>query len=136
MKIRRKFALSSRLVVVLALIQLGLALVLLHNQGQLAEAQEVQHESWKLSDELRASSDDLTRTARTYVVTGLEDAQLVLATAYEKHARDFDIAWALATVLRDSGDLESARDVLADMRLRFPDDSRVAALSQLLSEPR
>jgi len=69
-KIRQKFALSSGLIVVLALVQLGLTLVLLQNQDMLSEAQRIQHVSWQLSNELRASSDELTRTARTYVVTG------------------------------------------------------------------
>ncbi len=64
-----------------------------------------------------------------------DEARRVLAEAYAKHERDFDVAWALATVLRDSGDLASAREVLAEMQRRFPGDSRVAALSQLLSEP-
>ncbi len=54
----------------LALAQVGLILVLLGNQNMLVTAEHVQHESWQLSNELRASSDELTRTARTYVVTG------------------------------------------------------------------
>ena len=40
------------------------------NQGALAEAEARRYASNKLSDELRQSSDDLTRMARTYVVTG------------------------------------------------------------------
>ncbi len=35
----------------------------------LAEAEGRRHDSYKLADELRQSSDDLTRMARTYVVT-------------------------------------------------------------------
>jgi methyl-accepting chemotaxis protein len=70
MTIRTKFALSAGLIVVLALTQLVVVLMLMGNQAGLARAQEVQHESWRLSNELRFSSDELTRTARTYVVTG------------------------------------------------------------------
>jgi methyl-accepting chemotaxis protein WspA len=73
MTIRTKFAFSSGLIVVLALIQLAVVLMLMGNQNALARAQDVQHESWRLSDELRYSSDELTRTARTYVVTGDPD---------------------------------------------------------------
>ncbi len=39
---------------------------------QLAEAQMRRMDSFQLADELRQSSDDLTRMARTYVVTGDE----------------------------------------------------------------
>ncbi|MFP6579361.1 MAG: methyl-accepting chemotaxis protein, partial [Myxococcota bacterium] len=35
-------------------------------------AQTRRHQSYLLADELRQSSDDLTRFARTYVVTGNE----------------------------------------------------------------
>ncbi|WP_119300436.1 methyl-accepting chemotaxis protein [Dongia deserti] len=39
-------------------------------QQKVAEAQRSRYESYLLADELRQSSDDLTRLARTYVVTG------------------------------------------------------------------
>jgi methyl-accepting chemotaxis protein len=39
-------------------------------QQKVADAQESRYESYLLADELRQSSDDLTRLARTYVVTG------------------------------------------------------------------
>ena len=39
---------------------------------ELAQAVTRRHESYKLADELRQSSDDLTRMARNYVVTGDE----------------------------------------------------------------
>jgi methyl-accepting chemotaxis protein len=41
-----------------------------HAQGEITEAQKVRYESYLLADELRQSSDDLTRLVRTYVVTG------------------------------------------------------------------
>jgi len=40
------------------------------NQQDLNRSQTNRHESLKLSHELRASSDELTRLARTYVLTG------------------------------------------------------------------
>ena len=40
------------------------------NQRNLAAAEARHYGSYKLADELRKSSDDLTRMARTYVVTG------------------------------------------------------------------
>jgi methyl-accepting chemotaxis protein len=39
------------------------------NQQDLSRARENRHESYRLANELRQSSDELTRTARTYVVT-------------------------------------------------------------------
>lgn len=39
------------------------------NQADIAQAEHRRYESYKLADELRQSSDDLTRMARTYVVT-------------------------------------------------------------------
>jgi methyl-accepting chemotaxis protein len=70
MTIRLKFRLSTTVTVVLVLTVLGLVLALLHNQSNLTHAQQIQLESLKLANELRYSSDELTRTARTFVVTG------------------------------------------------------------------
>ena len=52
-----------------------IALALVANQqriihGQVAAQEHQRYESYKLADELRQTSDDLTRMARTYVVTG------------------------------------------------------------------
>ena len=60
----------------LATVAFAAALLLLamykvhHWNGALAEARSARFESASLADELRQSSDDLTRLARTYVVTG------------------------------------------------------------------
>ncbi len=43
---------------------------MLVKQHEITAAQERRHQSYLLADELRQSSDDLTRLARTYVVTG------------------------------------------------------------------
>ena len=48
----------------------GVAVLLFVNQVRLDRSQRVRFESHMLADELRQSSDDLTRFARTYVVTG------------------------------------------------------------------
>ena len=45
---------------------------LLDNQRELLSAQQRRYRSYLLADELRQSSDDLTRLARTYAVTGDE----------------------------------------------------------------
>ncbi len=46
------------------------AMLLFFGQRDLKRAQDVRYRSYLLADELRQSSDDLTRMARTYVVTG------------------------------------------------------------------
>ncbi len=53
------------------LIAIGLASYFVyHSQNALAEKQALRYKSYLLADELRQSSDDLTRLARTYVITG------------------------------------------------------------------
>jgi methyl-accepting chemotaxis protein len=53
------------------LIALGLMSTLLNrNQEDVKRSQEVRYQSYLLANELRQNSDDLTRFARTYVVTG------------------------------------------------------------------
>jgi adenylate cyclase len=46
------------------------AVVLRGNETEVETAQQRRHESYQLADELRRSSDDLTRFARTFAVTG------------------------------------------------------------------
>lgn len=72
MSFERQLRLLTRFVVatvVVLALALGLTWV---NQSKLNAAQRQRHESYLLADELRQSSDDLTRLARTYVVTGDE----------------------------------------------------------------
>jgi methyl-accepting chemotaxis protein len=54
------------------LVVLNLALFFLYGRAQLeiSEAEKSRYQSYLLADELRQSSDDLTRLVRTYVVTG------------------------------------------------------------------
>ena len=67
-------ALSTTLVVILLMLAMGGIMAwMVGNQSQILSAQERRYESYRLADELRQSSDDLTRLARTYVTTG--DAQ-------------------------------------------------------------
>jgi GAF domain-containing protein len=50
-----------------------LTVLLYLNQKQLSQSQDTHFQSYLLADELRQSSDDLTRLARTYVATGDEE---------------------------------------------------------------
>ena len=44
--------------------------LIVSNESEIAAAENRRLESYKLADELRQTSDDLTRMARTYVVSG------------------------------------------------------------------
>lgn len=70
----------------------------------MAEAQLQKYYSYQLADELRQSSDDLTRMARTYAVTGNEKYQkffnriLTIRNGETPRPQDYnDIYWDLVT---------------------------------------
>lgn len=69
MTIRGFFHLVYALFFLLILAIGSVAALLFVNQGSLERSQRVRFQSYLLADELRQSSDDLTRFARTYVVT-------------------------------------------------------------------
>ena len=73
------FAIFATLIVLLVSLVVLTSLVV-RNQRAFAASEYRRYESFKLADELRQSSDDLTRMARTYVVTG--------DPIYEQHFQD------------------------------------------------
>ena len=103
--------------------------LLLARTGRLAEALE----------ELRlaAESGDV---ARYDYVLGVAlnssgehaEAIRVLRHARETHPTDFDIAWGLATMLRDRGDLADALAIAEELATRHPDNSTVIGLRDSL----
>jgi hypothetical protein len=60
-----------------------LSILAFFNQRSVNQAQANRYESLKLAYELRASSDELTRLARTYVVTGT----YLMCAMVEKHGQ-------------------------------------------------
>ncbi|MCP4352689.1 MAG: methyl-accepting chemotaxis protein [Desulfobacterales bacterium] len=67
----RKLIIMSYSIIIAGVIVLGvLSLIMSRNAGILNEKQEQRYQSYLLADQLRQSSDDLTRLGRTYVVTG------------------------------------------------------------------
>ncbi len=80
MSIQRLFSLIFSAIIACASLLCLLVVLLLNNQKQLSASQESRYQSYLLADELRQSSDDLTRMARTLAVTG--DAR------YAKHYHD------------------------------------------------
>lgn len=70
MSISFRFGGASFAIILLAFIQVALLCCVIENHDMVEEAHSKQFRSWKLGEELRHSSDKLTRLARTFVVTG------------------------------------------------------------------
>lgn len=69
MSLRRLF-LSAFTALVLGILGLGIiSILMIRNENRMNQAQELRYRSYLLADELRQSSDDLTRMARLFVVT-------------------------------------------------------------------
>jgi methyl-accepting chemotaxis protein len=91
LSIKHLFVLLSLAGALLALLLLSALWQANKAQHELAQAYEQRYQSYLLADQLRQSSDDLTRMARTYVVTG--DAEFerqyweVLAIRNGEHPR-------------------------------------------------
>ena len=54
---------------IFAIISVILSILIIQNEGKITEAEETRHRLYLLADQLRQTSDDLTRMARLYVVT-------------------------------------------------------------------
>ncbi|MCP4402135.1 MAG: methyl-accepting chemotaxis protein [bacterium] len=77
MQIKRIFFMSYSMIF-LGILGLGALSFLMNvNEKRLQEKQQQRYESYLLADQLRQSSDDLTRMARTYVITGDDDYEAV-----------------------------------------------------------
>jgi len=72
MKIKRLFLIIFFGIICIATIMAVLVYFMLGNQNKLRESETTRYDSYLKADELRQSSDDLTRLARTYVSTGDE----------------------------------------------------------------
>jgi methyl-accepting chemotaxis protein len=70
LSLRRTICLFLAVMAVLACLTLWGLLQVTRAQGDVSAATAARYQSYLLADELRQSSDDLTRLARTYVVTG------------------------------------------------------------------
>jgi signal transduction histidine kinase/CheY-like chemotaxis protein len=67
----KKLLIISYFVIAVGILSIGILGILMNqNDKALIEKQERRYQSHLLADELRQSSDDLTRMARTYVITG------------------------------------------------------------------
>ncbi len=80
MTIRKSMFIVFAILFAFFLLMIVLVSLLLNQHSKLLQMQERQNNSYKLADELRQTSDDLTRMVRTYVVTG--------NSIYEKYFHD------------------------------------------------
>ena len=69
MSIRRIYLIVFSILIGFLAIQLFIVSLVAHTEARVVESSERRYRSYRLADELRQSSDDLTRMARTYVVT-------------------------------------------------------------------
>jgi methyl-accepting chemotaxis protein len=101
----------------------GLIISLYINQTYLSKSRDTNYESYQLADQLRQSSDDLTRLARTYVVTGNPEfereywAVLDIRNGKIPRPLDYDnIYWDFVAVSgekpRGDGDTVSLHDLM------------------------
>jgi signal transduction histidine kinase len=95
------------------------------NQEALSRAQQVHFQSYQLADELRQSSDDLTRLARSYVATGNEEFEreywAVLDIRNGKIPRPMDyhrIYWDLVTTDRPKPRPDGPAIALRELMIR------------------
>jgi len=70
MTVRKLLITSYSVIAICASLVISLSAIMHHNNHKLEEAEIKKYQSYLLADELRQSSDDLTRFARTYVVSG------------------------------------------------------------------
>ncbi|OHC23703.1 MAG: chemotaxis protein [Pseudomonadales bacterium RIFCSPLOWO2_02_FULL_63_210] len=70
MSVQRLFSLIFAAIIFCTGLVSALVMLMLANQDHLSVSQENRYRSYLLADELRQSSDDLTRLARTFAVTG------------------------------------------------------------------
>ena len=68
--LKNSFSILFGTQIVLIIVLASLLFILYQNQGNLSKSRDTQYESYQLADQLRQSSDDLTRMVRTYVATG------------------------------------------------------------------
>jgi methyl-accepting chemotaxis protein len=68
--LKKSFSILFGLQLILIILLAILILALYSNQGNLSKSRDASYDSYQLADQLRQSSDDLTRLVRTYVVTG------------------------------------------------------------------
>ncbi|MGI9272648.1 MAG: tetratricopeptide repeat protein [Woeseiaceae bacterium] len=64
-----------------------------------------------------------------------EAAIQTMQDARDRFGGDFDIAWALATMYRDSGDSAAAATIIDELERQHPGDARITSLRESMQQP-
>lgn len=130
--LRYFFGVKLKTLLALVFISVGVLLLLLASNSfisrkkanELAEAQLQKYYSYQLADELRQSSDDLTRMARTYAVTGNDKYQkffnriLTIRNGETPRPQDYnDIYWDLVTGDAEQDSAEAGEKISLESRM-------------------
>ncbi|MEA2041022.1 MAG: HAMP domain-containing sensor histidine kinase [Bacteroidota bacterium] len=70
MKLNIQFSVLYSFIIIILIILAGFVFLVIKNEFQLQESNQIQHNSYIIANELRKTSNDLTRYCRTYVTTG------------------------------------------------------------------
>jgi len=130
--LRYFFEVKLKTLLALVFISVGVLLLLLLSNSfisrkkanELAEAELQKYYSYQLADELRQSSDDLTRMARTYAVTGNEKYQkffnriLTIRNGETPRPQDYnDIYWDLVTGDAEQDSADAGEKISLESRM-------------------
>jgi hypothetical protein len=126
MSIRQAFAVIAATLLALFAAIVYLMTLEVQNQRSVASAEERRYASYQLADELRQSSDNLTRMARTYAVTGNplyeEYFRTILAIRNGEAARPENyggIFWDFVTARGEKFDTDGERIALQTLMKRM-----------------
>ena len=124
MKLKILLALVFSSVGVLLLLLVVNSFISRKKANELAEAERQKYQSYQLADELRQSSDDLTRMARTYAVTGKEKYQkffgrvLTIRNGETSRPADYnDIYWDLVVGDVEQDNAEAGGEISLESRM-------------------
>lgn len=124
MKLKTLLALVFVSVGVLLLLLVSNSFISRKKANELADAQLQKYHSYQLADELRQSSDDLTRMARTYAVTGNEKYHkffnriLTIRNGETPRPQDYnDIYWDLVTGDAEQDSAEAGEKISLESRM-------------------
>jgi signal transduction histidine kinase/CheY-like chemotaxis protein len=125
MSLKKLFSLLLGIQVALGVGLAALTLLLFRDQEELSRSQRMRFDSYLLADQLRQSSDDLTRMARTFVATGNEEferqywAVLDIRNGHAPRPVDYDrIYWDLVSPLGQKPRGDGASISLHDLMVK------------------
>lgn len=138
MSIQRLFTIIFSAIIVSAITLSLVVLAMIDNQQSLSDSEENRYQSYLLADELRQSSDDLSRMARTFAVTGerryaqLYDQILSIRNGQDKRPSNYNYPYIdfLAAGQELSTEYDPAFALIDLMRQQGMNEAELAKLKQ------